>query len=101
MGQQKKYLEAKGYYEKAINLNEKLSLPYYGLGLVHHYTGQNLKAVAAFKKALSLKPDLVRAHYFLGKIYGEMKQDQKALFHNRLAEKLSRNQSSLWINRQR
>jgi tetratricopeptide (TPR) repeat protein len=89
LGQQKKYLEAKGYYEQVINLDEKLPLPYYGLGLVHHYTGQNLKAVAAFKKALSLKPNLVRAHYFLGKIYGEMRQDQKARFHNRLVDKLS------------
>ena len=101
LGQQGKYLEAKGYYEQVRNLDEKLPLPYYGLGLVHHYTGQNLKAVAALKKALSLKPDLVRAHHFLGKIYGEMRQDQKARFHNRLAEKLSRHQSSLWINRQR
>jgi len=101
LGQQKKYLEAKRYYEQAINLDEKLSLPYYGLGLVHHYTGKNLKAVAAFKKALSLKPDLVRAHYFLGKIYGEIRQDQKARFHNQLVQKLPKNQSSLWINRQR
>jgi tetratricopeptide (TPR) repeat protein len=81
--------EAQKAFEQAINLDEKLPLPYYGLGIIHQSSGQNLKAIAAFQQALSLNPKLEQAHLFLAKIYDGIGEEQKSIFHIRSAENIA------------
>ena len=67
--QERKYRQAKGVFQQAINLNSSNSLVYYGDGLLHKGGGEYIQAEEAFKKAISLDPANDTAYIELGWIY--------------------------------
>jgi len=76
---QKKFKQAKGYTEKAIDLNPKFPEPYNNLGNIFLEEKQYEIAVDLYEKAISLNPDYAAAHSNLGLAYKKLNQYDKAI----------------------
>ena len=64
---------ARGYAEKALNLDPNLGLAYAALGLIHRFNWRADEALASYERALELNPndaqifdDYVRLDYYIG-----------------------------------
>jgi tetratricopeptide (TPR) repeat protein len=73
------FARAEDLFNKALSfLPAELDL-YVGLGILHEYSGEEEKGMAAFQRALELDPDNVRARVSLGIAYAMSGEYQSAL----------------------
>jgi len=70
---------AQSHVERALNLNDKLSLPYAVKGLMGEDKGRYIQAIEYYTEALDLEPNNQLAIRWLGNIYSKLGFDQKAL----------------------
>lgn len=71
--------KAKSYFEKSINLDEKLPLAHYQLSRVYFITGDQAKALTEINKEIKYNPDFMRSYYIRGLVHGYSGQLQYAV----------------------
>ena len=62
-------------YQQAIQIDPKLALAHYNLGLIYADQGKLEDAITAYQQAIALDPNLAPAHYNLACIYS-LKNEQ-------------------------
>lgn len=81
--------EAIDVLKKAAALKPDSIQTHYSLGLLFLDLSQPQDAVQSFQEAVRVKPDFADGHFMLGRLYGgELKENEKAVFHLKKAEKL-------------
>ncbi|HEU4713869.1 MAG TPA: tetratricopeptide repeat protein [Pyrinomonadaceae bacterium] len=61
--------QAARFFEKAIRLNPRYTLPHFELGRMYYAWGHYHKAIEPLKKAIELNPEAVASHINLGMNY--------------------------------
>ena len=74
----KSYPLAEENYQKAIQLDQKISAHYNNLGSLYLNQKKYIEAEAAYQKALEIDSNFVDTHYNLGNLYSDQKQYAKA-----------------------
>lgn len=64
--------------QKAVNLDPKLGLAYFHLGIVYAEKKNMTEAISAYQKAVVATPELEEAHYRLAQAYKSTGQTEKA-----------------------
>ncbi len=73
--------EARGYYQKALEINPKSAAAYFGLGQVELSAKDYAAAAENLEAALKLSPESNRIHYSLGQAYRKLGDKSKARSH--------------------
>lgn len=76
--EQAKMQDAKGLYNRALNVDIQSAAAHYGLGRVSSANEKYLEAVEHFEKALTLQPQADRINYFLGIAWRNLGEPEKA-----------------------
>ncbi|HOX43347.1 MAG TPA: tetratricopeptide repeat protein [Myxococcota bacterium] len=66
-------------FQEAIELNEEFYQAHNGLGLTHHFLGNEQKAIECFQRALELNPDFSSARANLGRVFISQGRFREAL----------------------
>lgn len=102
--------EAKNYFEKSIQNDEKFHIAMMNLGNIYAYSndGDNSNNVDDFKKAeeqykkiLSIRPNQKETYYYLGKLYGSIDNYEKAELYFKKALEQDENyfSANLWLGK--
>jgi pentatricopeptide repeat protein len=82
------YSRAEDLFTRALSmLPDELDL-HLGLGILHEYSGEGDKGIAAFQRVLELDPDNVRARMSLGMAYAMSGEYQSALIEYQRAKSI-------------
>jgi tetratricopeptide (TPR) repeat protein len=74
-------------FDKAIEINPRFAIAYYGRGYTYWMQEKHDKAIAAFNKAIEINPKFALAYQIRGTIYHEKRQyDQAISDYNRAIE---------------
>lgn len=87
---QKRFGEAKDYFQAAIKYNPDYSVPYFALARTWEEEGNIDEAIKAYERTVDIDPASVLSHYALGTIYAQ-RLDKRALWHLREAARLAPN----------
>ena len=78
---EKKFDDARKYFQKAIHINSAYPNAYYNLGLVFTSEKNYKESVKFFKKALGKNPEFALAHLALGTVYNKLDEKENAIDH--------------------
>jgi tetratricopeptide (TPR) repeat protein len=67
-----------GLFERAVDVNPRVSGTYVVRGLYYHRTGRLENAIASYNRALEIDPNSLNANYNLGLAYFDQKQYSRA-----------------------
>ncbi len=76
---QRRYAEAIGSFEQAIELDPGFGVAHYGLGAVYHHQGKLEQSIAAYARAYGTDSSLVMALNDLGRAYHQAGRLQEAV----------------------
>lgn len=82
--------KARGYYEKALELEPQDARSHFGLGLCNSVAGNTDEAIKCFRRAVEASPSFGEAHAELAKLYLKTNQEEEARIHRKLARPGSR-----------
>jgi tetratricopeptide (TPR) repeat protein len=86
---EKKYKEAAGELEKALNINPNHTAALYYLGRAYFSMGDNAKAVEQYRKALKLAPNYAEIYIDLGLVNSSLNRPEEAISYYQKAIELS------------
>ena len=96
--EQKKYTEAREWFERSINVTTTMPEPFYYLGFIAQEQNDDERAVELLEKAIRLAPSYADAHAVLGSSYLKLKNYPCSLQELELAIKLNPNDSKAHYN---